>query len=421
MGLSAFQPGRGLIDWPDDVVELAATLRLDRFAVLGISGGGPYAAVCAWKLADRLTGAGIVSSLAPFNVPGAVASMDRRNRLAFQLARHLGVVRRILMAQVARSVSRRQERTLESGVATAVDKEYLDRPEVRRILGESLSEAFRDGSRGPAWEMGLYTLPWEFRLEEIRTPVHLGTGSRTPTLRSPWDAIWRRAFPSVARPSIPGEGHLHFVDRLPEILARHLSVRSSERNTQIELSRPLARRAQTSGSVNRLVRSGVVRGKPFAKHAHECERRIGSLAQDRFEGRLTDLEDTDVGLRAQRRDARAAGDDRHLSNDVAAAANCQRSAVSDHIDISVDNDEGRLAGLSLRSDELSFGKHMLLCDLGNRQQVLWCEGSEERRLAQEDDTLDEWDGGLCTRHGYSFQRFTRELRASANPLIVVAS
>jgi pimeloyl-ACP methyl ester carboxylesterase len=99
MGLSAFQPGRAFVDWPDDVLEVAASLGLDRFAVLGISGGGPYAAACAWKLADRLTNAGILSSLAPFDVPGATAGMGRRNRLAFQLVRNLGVLRRILMAR----------------------------------------------------------------------------------------------------------------------------------------------------------------------------------------------------------------------------------------------------------------------------------------------------------------------------------
>jgi pimeloyl-ACP methyl ester carboxylesterase len=219
MGLSAFQPGRGLIDWPDDVVELAATLQLDRFAVLGISGGGPYAAACAWKLADRLTGGRIVSSLAPSDVPGAVASMDRRNRLAFRLARHLGVARRILMAQVARSVSRRPERTLESGVATAVEKQYLDRPNVRRVLGESLSEAFRDGSRGPAWEMGLYTRPWEFRLEEIRTPVHLWHGEQDANAPISMGRHLATSIPDCRSTFYPGEGHLHFIDRLPEILA----------------------------------------------------------------------------------------------------------------------------------------------------------------------------------------------------------
>ena len=39
MGRSDFQPGRRIVDWPDDVLELAAALGLDRFAVLGSSGG----------------------------------------------------------------------------------------------------------------------------------------------------------------------------------------------------------------------------------------------------------------------------------------------------------------------------------------------------------------------------------------------
>ncbi len=62
MGLSDYQPRRTFVDWPIDVAELAAALGLDRFAVLGISGGGPYAAACAWKLSERLTGAGIARS-----------------------------------------------------------------------------------------------------------------------------------------------------------------------------------------------------------------------------------------------------------------------------------------------------------------------------------------------------------------------
>ena len=43
MGLSSFQAGRRLLDWPDDVAALAQHLHLDHFAVVGVSGGGPYA------------------------------------------------------------------------------------------------------------------------------------------------------------------------------------------------------------------------------------------------------------------------------------------------------------------------------------------------------------------------------------------
>jgi pimeloyl-ACP methyl ester carboxylesterase len=45
-GRSDHQPGRTLLDWPADVAELADALAIERFAVFGMSGGGPYAAAC---------------------------------------------------------------------------------------------------------------------------------------------------------------------------------------------------------------------------------------------------------------------------------------------------------------------------------------------------------------------------------------
>ncbi len=54
MGLSDFEPGRKILDWPNDVIQLADALEIDRFGVEGVSGGGPYAAACAYKIPDRL-------------------------------------------------------------------------------------------------------------------------------------------------------------------------------------------------------------------------------------------------------------------------------------------------------------------------------------------------------------------------------
>jgi pimeloyl-ACP methyl ester carboxylesterase len=218
MGLSDFHPHRSLLDWPDDVVQVAEALGLDRFAVLGISGGGPYAAACAWKLSDRLTGTAIVSSLAPFDVPGAVADMGRRNRLSFQLLGRLAVLRRAFFAAMAVSVRRHPERILERGVA-AVDKPHLARPDVRSVLVESLSDAFRRGSRGPAWEMGVYVRPWGFRVEDIRTPVYLSHGERDANAPVAMGRYLATSIPECRASFVPAGGHLHFVDRLPEILA----------------------------------------------------------------------------------------------------------------------------------------------------------------------------------------------------------
>ena len=219
MGLSDNQRRRTLVDWPDDVVHLAAALGLERFAVLGISGGGPYAAVCAWKLSDQLTRVGIVSSLAPLDVPGVIAGMGRRNRLFFQVVGRVAVLRRVLFGTMAVSVRRRPDCTLERGVAAAVDKKYLARPDVRMVLEEALSEGFRKGGRGPAGEMGLYTRAWGFRLEDIRTPVHLSHGEQDANAPVAMGHYLATVIPDCQASFYPAEGHLHFVDRLPEILA----------------------------------------------------------------------------------------------------------------------------------------------------------------------------------------------------------
>ena len=46
-GHSSFHRGRRLADWASDVSRLADHLQIDRFSVVGISGGGPHAAVCS--------------------------------------------------------------------------------------------------------------------------------------------------------------------------------------------------------------------------------------------------------------------------------------------------------------------------------------------------------------------------------------
>jgi pimeloyl-ACP methyl ester carboxylesterase len=87
-GLSDFQLGRTLLDWPDDVVELAKALKIDRFAVAGISGGGPYVAACALKIPQRLTAAAIISGVGPVDALGAIQGMRRIRRVGVTVAKY---------------------------------------------------------------------------------------------------------------------------------------------------------------------------------------------------------------------------------------------------------------------------------------------------------------------------------------------
>jgi len=68
-GISDPQPGRKLLDWPDDIGQLADHLGVDKFHVMGWSAGGPHALACAYKMPDRILAGALISGLAPPDRP----------------------------------------------------------------------------------------------------------------------------------------------------------------------------------------------------------------------------------------------------------------------------------------------------------------------------------------------------------------
>lgn len=65
-GGSTPQPGRDVASAAADVASIADALGIDRFAIMGHSGGGPHALACAAVLPGRALAAVCVSGLAPF-------------------------------------------------------------------------------------------------------------------------------------------------------------------------------------------------------------------------------------------------------------------------------------------------------------------------------------------------------------------
>jgi pimeloyl-ACP methyl ester carboxylesterase len=165
MGLSTFQPHRRMLDWPDDVVELANHLAIGSFGVIGFSAGGPYALACGYSIPDRLTGCGVVSGVGPLS---ALLSLMART-LPWLL---LPLTRRLMGNQA------RAERTLAAAGRRwpGPDRRLLDDPRLRQMMAASLVDGLRQGSKGAAYEGALLGRPWGFALEDIEFPVKLWHG-----------------------------------------------------------------------------------------------------------------------------------------------------------------------------------------------------------------------------------------------------
>src|SRR5256714_562798 len=64
---SQLQPDRRLTDWPTMLNEIADRLGIDRFRILAISGGAPYAYASGWMTPERVDKIAVVSGAPPLD------------------------------------------------------------------------------------------------------------------------------------------------------------------------------------------------------------------------------------------------------------------------------------------------------------------------------------------------------------------
>lgn len=208
-GLSDFQPKRTLLDWVHDVEVLADRLRLERFATMGISSGGPYVAATAYKLPDRVTKAALISTGGPLTLPDATRGMRSTDRLGVRLARSGPWAVNLLMRNMARGTNK-PERLRKQFMSrlSPVDAAALQRDEVWNRRLADLREAFRNGPSGASWDLVLAARPWGFQLEEIQVPASLWHGELDTTTPVALARAMARAIPNCQATFVPGEGHL---------------------------------------------------------------------------------------------------------------------------------------------------------------------------------------------------------------------
>ncbi|ORY01443.1 Alpha/Beta hydrolase protein [Clohesyomyces aquaticus] len=213
-GLSTPQHGRTILDWVTDVQNFAAGMKIDRFAVLGLSGGGPYALACAYGLPrGMLTGIGLFASGPPWEA--GVEHLERYRRVMGWLAKRMpGVLRRCLdgVVRVVRwimrtgFVVRRVEGWLEKQAQIQEQKQKEEKGVEMEGIGEKgegkmmsrsgkrspserredlyhllLNEPFRQGAGPTVQETVLLSSPdWGFRFQDVKceVPVRIWHGAK---------------------------------------------------------------------------------------------------------------------------------------------------------------------------------------------------------------------------------------------------
>lgn len=212
IGLSDFKPNRTLLDFPDDIVELADYLGLDKFIVEGISGGGPYALACAYKIPDRLKACGVIAGVGPIDL--STKGMMRSNKIIFFLAKRVYFLFKFLIKSQGKALNNdekiRKSIQKSSKKLPEPDKILMQDPEIQDIVIEESIEAFRNGSEGPSYEGKIYVKPWGFNLNEIskELKVYIWHGELDVNVPVSMGKAMCKEIPNCVGKYFPDEAHL---------------------------------------------------------------------------------------------------------------------------------------------------------------------------------------------------------------------
>lgn len=222
-GESDPKPYRTLLEWADDVRELADHLDLGRFAVCGVSGGGPHVLVCAHELVDRLACAAVVSSIGSPAYPVADERVNKNTQETVSTIRESP-------ARYYESLTATVEKRMANPGAD-LQAVLASMPEAERALFASkldvlpvwINEAYTHGADG--WfgdQMASRGNPWGFNLEDIRTPVLLYHGDADSNVSVEVTREYERRIPGCRARYYPGEGHwagrVHWLEILRDVM-----------------------------------------------------------------------------------------------------------------------------------------------------------------------------------------------------------
>ncbi len=208
-GLSDYRHSATLFDHARDIATLAEASGLERFAIVGVSGGGPYAVAAAAAMPGRVVLLALVGPVGPIADYGRQIRMSRGHRLLFGNLVRLPLASRAFffgLRNLLHLVPELAHRGLMARVSQS-DRTVLARNDVKTSLRAAVFEGLRPGIEGAVQDVTLFCAPWGLPLARVNASAVLWQGS-DDSIVPPQAAYWlARTLPNCRLDVIHGAGH----------------------------------------------------------------------------------------------------------------------------------------------------------------------------------------------------------------------
>jgi pimeloyl-ACP methyl ester carboxylesterase len=210
-----------------DLASVADALGIEDLAVVGLSGGGPFALAAGAVLGDRIRAIAVLGGVAPSQGPdaikGGLVALGVRLSTVLRWDRvPLGVA----LAAVLRTVKPLASPAVDlyARVSPEGDRRLLGRPEIKAMFIDDLFRGHPRQFEGPIADVIVFTRDWGFRVSDVTVPVVWWHGDADHIIPFAHGRHMVDLLPHAELRVMAGESHLAGFGIAEEILGTLLAV-----------------------------------------------------------------------------------------------------------------------------------------------------------------------------------------------------
>jgi len=241
-GESTYLPNRNLLDYPKDIVELADELKIDKFAMIGWSGGAIHSLACGYAIPERLLFNIILAGYTNFfEMPNALTYLrSSLDQVSVGLSKKHPLLFKLFFDLMAIGIKVAPEMSLNALVKSlnSSDKKTAANSIFKRLLCQTQKEAFREGSIGVTTDASIHYQDWGFNLSQISAPVQLLHGDEDHLVPVEFSRFNASKIPHSQLHVFSGEGHLFPANQMKTIFS--IANKTVENNYFVNKQHPHA-------------------------------------------------------------------------------------------------------------------------------------------------------------------------------------
>ena len=216
-----------VLGFTEDLRTIADTLGIGKFAVIGLSGGGPYTLATAAAMPERVVVAAVLGGVAPLiGEEGISSGLMELAKVVRPILEVADTPVRWIAGSLIKLIGPFGSPALEiyARISPEGDRKLLGRPEFKAMFLDDLLNGSKKQLAAPFADIVVFARDWGFRLADIKVPVRWWHGDADHIVPYAHGEHAVALLADAEMYTLPGESHLAGLGAAEEILTKVLEV-----------------------------------------------------------------------------------------------------------------------------------------------------------------------------------------------------